>query len=134
MKFRLVDLLACPICKSFPLKLIVFEVYDITPPRKIVKCELYCSYHSRFIKDLEKTECNVCYSREIKSGLLICSSCKRWYPIEDDIPRMLPDELRQKNEDIAFMYKWKDRISNEILNDGKPFNLTQDISTEREKA
>ncbi|HIQ29194.1 MAG TPA: Trm112 family protein [Candidatus Caldiarchaeum subterraneum] len=133
MKFRLVDLLACPICKHFPLKLDIFEVYEITPPEKIVKCELYCSYHGGFVKDLERTECEVCYSKEIKSGLLTCPSCKRWYPIEDDIPRMLPDEIRQQREDLAFLRKWRDKISSEILSGGKPFNLNQVTSGVREK-
>ncbi|MEM0275213.1 MAG: Trm112 family protein, partial [Nitrososphaerota archaeon] len=35
MKYRLMDLLACPICKKFPLKLIVFTEFSIKPSEKI---------------------------------------------------------------------------------------------------
>jgi uncharacterized protein YbaR (Trm112 family) len=52
MKYRLLDILACPMCKGFPLKLTVFEEHSITPPEKIRKCELYCGYHRGFVKDL----------------------------------------------------------------------------------
>ncbi len=37
---------------------------------------------------------------EIKAGIFFCPVCHRWYPIADGIPRMLPDGLRDKNEDI----------------------------------
>lgn len=133
MKFRLVDLLACPICKTFPLKLSVFETYDITPPEKIFKCELYCAYHSVFVKDFKETDCVACYSKEIKTGLLVCPSCNRWYPIDEDIPRMLPDENRQEKDDVDFLLRWKDRIEIQILNNGKPFNLRYHSSSQREK-
>jgi uncharacterized protein YbaR (Trm112 family) len=35
---------------------------------------------------------------KIKGEVLVCVDCKRWYPIIEDIPHMLPDELR---EDLA---------------------------------
>ena len=36
---------------------------------------------------------------EIVEGLIICPKCLRWYPIRDEIPEMLPDELRKEGED-----------------------------------
>jgi len=118
------DLLACPICKKFPLKLIVFEESKIELPKRAAKrCELYCSYHGGMIKDLEGTECNECWGKEIEAGILICEGCGRWYPIEEEIPRMLPDRLRDRNTDLKFLSRWRARIPEEVLRAGKPFNL-----------
>jgi uncharacterized protein YbaR (Trm112 family) len=88
MKRRLMDILACPIDKYYPLELHVFEEKE-----------------------------------EIVEGLLVCPKCLRWYPIEEEIPRMLPDQLREANEDLPFMKKWKEKFPPKILSEGKPFNL-----------
>ena len=66
---------------------------------------------------------------EIVSGLLICPSeeCGRWYPIIDEIPHMLPDELRSEKEDKAFLRKWKEQIPKTVLKQGKPFNLADEM-------
>jgi len=88
MKRKLMDILACPIDKYYPLELYVFE---------------------------EKAE--------IVEGLIICPKCNRFYPIIEEIPHMLPDELRTKNEDVGFLKKWKEKVPTKILDEGKPFNL-----------
>lgn len=123
MKYRLMDLLACPMCKHFPLKLIVFEETGIEKPERIRKCELYCGYHQAMVEDLSELSCEDCWSREIVSGILICEECGRWYPIEEEIPRMLPDDLRDRNKDLSFLSRWRSRIPEKILREGKPFNL-----------
>ncbi|MCS7126118.1 MAG: Trm112 family protein [Aigarchaeota archaeon] len=124
MKYRLMDLLACPICKKFPLNLIVFMEEEIKPPHKIVRCELFCAYHNIDLSNQVSTDCEKCYSREIRDGLIFCGNCNRWYPIEEEIPRMLPDELRNKNDDISFLNKWRMKIPERILYEGKPSSLT----------
>lgn len=88
MKRRLMEILACPICKHHPLDLHVYEEKD-----------------------------------EIVEGLIVCSECNRWYPIRDEIPEMLPDELRKSHEDLPFLKKWKEKVPPKILEEGKPFNL-----------
>ena len=88
MKRKLMDILACPIDKFYPLQLQVFEEKE-----------------------------------EITSGIITCPKCNRWYPIIDEIPHMLPDDLREQNEDLPFLQKWKDKIPETILTEGKPFNL-----------
>ncbi len=88
MKRKLLDILACPIDKFYPLELHVFEEKD-----------------------------------EIVEGVILCPKCNRWYPIRDEIPEMLPDELREENEDISFMKKWKDKFPKKTLTEGKPSNL-----------
>jgi uncharacterized protein YbaR (Trm112 family) len=61
--------------------------------------------------------------REIVEGLIFCNSCKRWYPIIEEIPHMLPDELRKKEEELNFLRKWKEKIPEEIIKEGKPYTL-----------
>jgi len=60
---------------------------------------------------------------EIVEGILVCKKCNRWYPIIDEIPHMLPDDLRNRKEDIAFLQRWEKNVPDEIKNEGKPFNL-----------
>lgn len=60
---------------------------------------------------------------EIVEGLIVCPKCLRWYPIRDEIPEMLPDELRREKDDLSFLKKWKDKVPEKILRMGKPFNL-----------
>jgi len=48
---------------------------------------------------------------EIVEGILVCSSCKRLYPIIDRIPVLLQEELRDKEIEDKFMQRWKDRIA-----------------------
>jgi len=36
---------------------------------------------------------------------------------------MLPDDLREESEDLSFLDKWKDKIPEKTLKEGKPFNL-----------
>ena len=61
--------------------------------------------------------------KEIVSGLLECSNCKRWYPIIDEIPHMLPDDLRDKKEDLEFLKKWREKVPSSVLEDGKPYTV-----------
>ncbi len=60
---------------------------------------------------------------EIVEGLITCPKCLRWYPIRDEIPEMLPDELRKEKEDLPFLKKWKVKIPQKFLSQGRPFNL-----------
>jgi uncharacterized protein YbaR (Trm112 family) len=89
LKKRLMEILACPIDKAYPLELHVFEERD-----------------------------------EIVSGIIICPKCHRWYPIIDEIPHMLPDDLREEKEDVAFLRKWKEKIPQSTLAEGRPFKLS----------
>ncbi|RJS74376.1 Trm112 family protein [Candidatus Bathyarchaeota archaeon] len=91
MKRRLMDILACPIDKYYPLELHVFEEKE-----------------------------------EIVEGVIVCPKCLRWYPIRDEIPELLPDQLRDKKEEIDFLQKWKTKIPEKILREGKPFNLAEE--------
>lgn len=133
MKYRLLNYLACPYCKekSFPLQLIVFEInkYEnrsIPPDIKRPLCDLYCAYVSKYIKDLNIALCDECIKNEIKTGIIYCSSCHRWYPIIDEIPRMLPDNYRRKDEDIQFLKQHESLIPEDIKLYGRPYNLIEE--------
>ena len=60
---------------------------------------------------------------EITEGIIVCPKCLRWYPIRDEIPEMLPDELRNEKDEIPFMKKYQQKFPSKILTEGKPFNL-----------
>ena len=60
---------------------------------------------------------------EIVEGMIICPKCQRWYPIRDEIPEMLPYELREEKDELPFLRKWKSKTPRNILAEGKPFNL-----------
>ena len=47
---------------------------------------------------------------EIKEGLLMCSRCGQWYPLRQLIPELLPDHLRNWQEDLNFLEGHKEKI------------------------
>ncbi len=87
---RLLDILACPIDKHYPLQLIELR-----------------SEGERVI-----------------SGVILCDKCKRFYPIVDEIPVMLPDELRNEKEDLEFLSQWKARLPVKVVQEALPHNLS----------
>ncbi len=127
MKYRLLNLLACPHCKNFPLDIIIIEVkeYERKLPSEPPLCDLYCGYLGKYLKELNtKPPCAECIKKEIVTAVIYCRNCKRWYPVIDEIPRMLPDHYRNRGEDINFLKKYSDKIPDEIKYHGKPFNLS----------
>ena len=61
---------------------------------------------------------------EIETGLLFCAQCKRWYPIIETIPQMLPDEYRNEKKEIEFLKTNKDLLDSTFFNQNlKPYNL-----------
>jgi uncharacterized protein YbaR (Trm112 family) len=97
------DLLAYPICKHFPLELYVFEEKSEVETRW--GCEEHCGYERKPVRELKSLSCETRSKLEMAEGVLSCSSCERWYPIEEEIPEMLPDELRERNEEVKFLKK-----------------------------
>ncbi len=87
---RLLDILACPIDKYYPLRLIELKAEG----------------------------------EKVVSGVILCDKCGRFYPIIDEIPVMLPDELRNKKEDLDFLAQWKSQLPSEVVQKGLPHNLS----------
>jgi len=60
---------------------------------------------------------------QIAEGLLVCSECGRWYPIIDEIPELLPDDLREPKREIEWLRAWSEKVPEKVLSAGKPFKL-----------
>jgi uncharacterized protein YbaR (Trm112 family) len=129
MKYRLLDILACPIDKHFPLELIVIEEERPREEKEQSKpvCEKYCGFHGKMVEELDPAklteDCSHCISKEIVKGVLRCPECGRWFPIIEEIPHMLPDELRNSEEDLAFLRENQEKLPDVIKLYGKPFSL-----------
>ncbi|HEU4469241.1 Trm112 family protein [Armatimonadetes bacterium] len=95
MRRSMLDILACPIDKYYPLELI----------------------------EIDTAEDKTINENVIKEGVLFCSQCSRFYPIIEEIPVMLPDELRDKEKDIQFLQKWHEKIPSKIIKNGHPWHL-----------
>jgi len=89
MNRKLLEILACPIDKHFPLELV-----ELTSKGEIVS-----------------------------EGVIFCSKCSRFYPIVEEIPIMLPDELRDKIKDIEFLKKYQNTLPEKIVAKGYPWHL-----------
>ena len=89
MNKKLMEILACPIDKHFPLELVELSSKD----------------------------------EVVSEGTIFCSKCSRYYPIIEEIPIMLPDELRDKNQDIEFLTKYRSTLPDKIVTKGVPWHL-----------
>ncbi|KON31340.1 hypothetical protein AC482_01185 [miscellaneous Crenarchaeota group-15 archaeon DG-45] len=66
---------------------------------------------------------------EVDSGLLVCPDCGRWYPIGsavETIPELLPDDLRERERDLAWLMRWREQVPPTVLERGKPFHLGEE--------
>lgn len=84
----MIDILACPIDKHYPLELLV-------------------------VKE----------GREVDEGALRCESCSRFYPIIDGIPILLPDELRDKRQDMEFLKRNAGALPEKVARRARPWHL-----------
>ena len=89
MNKKMMEMLACPIDKHFPL-----EIFESNSKEQIV---------------LE--------------GAIYCSKCSRFYPIIEEIPIMLPDELRNKEQDIEFLKRNQSKFPEKIIKQASPWHL-----------
>lgn len=83
---------------------------------EILACPI-CKHHP-----LELSEINA-KDEVVSEGTLFCSSCSRFYPIMEEIPIMLPDELRDKKQEMDFLKKFKDQVPEKIITKANPWHL-----------
>jgi uncharacterized protein YbaR (Trm112 family) len=95
MKKSMLDLLACPIDKHYPLELFEINVKEDNNNEDVI----------------------------ISDGVLFCNKCYRFYPIIEEIPVLLPDELRERQKDIDFLQEWHNKIPPKVINEGNPWHL-----------
>jgi len=89
MNRKMLEILACPIDKHFPL-----EIFESNSKDQI-----------------------------IFEGAIYCTKCFRFYPIIEEIPIMLPDELRDKNQDIEFLKRNQSLLPEKITRQASPWHL-----------
>ena len=89
MNKKMLEILACPIDKHFPL-----EIFESNSKDQI-----------------------------IFEGAIYCTKCFRFYPITEEIPIMLPDELRDKNQDIEFLKRNQSLLPEKITRQASPWHL-----------
>ncbi len=59
----------------------------------------------------------------VLEGVIFCPKCSRFYPIIEEIPIMLPDELRNKKQEIEFLKNFKDKLPEKIITTANPWHL-----------
>jgi uncharacterized protein len=132
MKKNMLDILACPLDKNYPLELIELNVKELEKEGKVKENShpLNNDENNLIIKknnNGEVNKANVIKENEkviiVIDGILYCKKCSRFYPIIDEIPIMLPDELREKEQDLQFLTKWKHSIPEDILTNSNPWHL-----------
>jgi uncharacterized protein len=133
MKKHMLDILACPIDKNYPLELIELNVKELEKDKIKENYHPLNSDENNNIVKKNKNRGEGNKVNEIKhndekvivviDGILYCKKCSRFYPIIDEIPIMLPDELREKEKDLQFLKKWKHTIPEEILTQSNPWHL-----------
>ena len=125
----MLDILACPMDKNYPLDLIELDVkgFEDNNLREstFVNDNKYSKNNNFAINQENDREGDVNKDKIIViiEGILYCKKCLRFYPIIDEIPIMLPDELREKEKDLEFLNKWKNNIPQKILNNANPWHL-----------
>ncbi len=123
MRYSLLNLLACPICKYFPLKLYVFNEKKLMAPQSSVAkplCNVFCGLYGKYINELDAIpNCIACIQRDVVWGVLFCVKCGRWYPIINGVPLLYPDDIRLKTRikfiEKAFIKRFKNSIPSEII-------------------
>ena len=59
----------------------------------------------------------------VSEGVLYCTKCSRFYPIIEEIPIMLPDDLREKKQDLEFLKNNKEKLPEKITTSAEPWHL-----------
>lgn len=59
----------------------------------------------------------------VSEGALFCRRCSRFYPIIEEIPIMLPDELRDKKLEMEFLKRNRDSLPEKITAGANPWHL-----------
>jgi uncharacterized protein len=132
MKKYMLDILACPIDKYYPLELIELTIKNIEKDN--LKDNEHSTNNEENNNSIKKIHNNSVLNHKnemhdneevtvVIDGILLCKKCSRFYPIIDEIPIMLPDELRDKQKDLQFLKKWENYIPELILKNSNPWHL-----------
>lgn len=108
---RLIDILACPVCRQ-PFRLSVYNLKKVKREgKKYPGCHRYCELISRKIlspsfKKEAHSHCPECYKEEVIQGLLTCPN-GHTFPIRGAIPRLQDEIVGQQRTKQTFDVEWK---------------------------
>ncbi len=127
---RMLDVLVCPFDKESELELFEFKT---RPMGNIAQSGEIKSGSESGLKsnDNRARDSTVKPSNDvdidndvvIEDGMLFCNSCLRFYPIVEEIPIILPDELRDKNNDLDILRKWGNSLPEKVVKRSLPWHL-----------
>ena len=134
MNKKLLDILVCPFDKVSTLELIGFKTNSNSDTDRTHSSPLNdesAIANDRVYKDTDSNKNNqelpigpsAISDEIIQEGLLLCRTCMRFYPITEEIPIILPDELRDKKKDIEFLHTWNKSIPENLLKNLKPWTI-----------
>ncbi|MFY9300227.1 MAG: Trm112 family protein [Candidatus Nitrosotenuis sp.] len=81
---------------------------------------LVCPIDKQFPLELHEVKSK---QEVVLEGALYCIKCSRFFPIIEEIPIMLPDELRDKKQDIEFLEKNNEALPQKIIKHANPWHL-----------
>ncbi len=71
---------------------------------------------------LELHECKT-RGDTVVEGALYCPKCSRFFAIMEEIPIMMPDELRDKDREMGFLEGNRERLPDKIIKQASPWHL-----------
>jgi|GEM_PF-5492178 len=134
MRLNLLDFLLCPGCGR-PFHCSPFEIKPVEPDFGHY-CRFWCAAKSLAIEGaaspqrpglpapaerlsfarpdaVDREDCRLCHKSDVVEGFLVCPECRKVYPVSDGIPEVLPDSLRDRARESAFIAKYRPRIERE---------------------
>lgn len=120
MRYPILNLIACPYSKS-PLVCVAVKEYQAPLPHvKMSECARVNSTlgvgplpenapRNELVSMLSRYACVAApslraYDVRVEQGILIAPDSGRWYPVRDFVPELLPDHLRNRGNDTAFLH------------------------------
>lgn len=118
---HMLDVLVCPYDKETELEL--FEINTRSIGSNNPNTEKDMKPNKDKVKETSPNTINDGDDFVIEDGVLFCNTCLRFYPIVEEIPIILPDELRDKNNDLEILKKWSNSLPDKIVKNSNPWHL-----------
>ena len=132
MRYSLLDILACPITGEELVLAAVTEVESsipdvyISPATRVsapgspigpLGRNVYSTDFFRLLAAHGSTPGDAArnFSHDISEAILIAAGSGRWYPVQNGVPLLYPDSLRDWNTDVAFLQTLKSKIPQPVF-------------------
>ena len=106
MKRRLLDMIACPVCRG-GLDLTVFaeSKKPVAPLTSGPACHDWCEHERRPLEQgsiaPDAAACSACYASDVDQAVLTCAACSLVYPVIAGVPRL----VRNARDEYADFYR-----------------------------